>query len=428
MRSGTRPRLLSAAALAFIALVAVAASCRRTAPPPPAPLVAGPDRFPHGAHTTLGCPQCHDASAIQAGANRAPGGDDHAPCDQGQCHAEAFRQPPGPMCRVCHLSVDPTGAKASPLRPFPADDAVRNLPSRFSHAAHLDDDRMETAVGFHVDCADCHGGNEVPAVSHHGPCARCHADEVGLAGAPPLSKCDGCHLTTTAARQPRQLIKGDLRFEHALHRTDARGQRISCTTCHAGTDRAADAATHPPPSIASCVACHDDEARVPVSKRMRICETCHADVAETFGKLAPRSHLPATERPIDHTLAFRKDHRAEAVEATRCAACHAQMSGSPRAACDECHQVMRPSDHTVLWREYDHGSDAVVNADRCATCHVVDYCTACHRRPPRSHAPMGSFGRGDHGDVARQNPRSCLTCHEPATDCIGAGCHQGISP
>ena len=149
---------------------------------------------------------------------------------------------------------------------------------------------------------------------------------------------------------------------------------------------------------------------------------------ETIGALAPRSHLPGTERPIDHTLAFRRDHRSEAQDATRCAGCHQMMSGSPRAACDECHQVMRPQDHTVLWREYDHGGEAVVASDRCATCHVVDYCTACHRRPPRSHAPLGSFGTGDHGDLARQNPRSCLTCHEPATDCVGAGCHEGITP
>lgn len=419
MRTG----LAAAIAIAAIAVVGFAA-CRRVTAPPPPPLVAGPDRFPHGAHTTLGCPQCHDPGAVQAGATRTPGADDHAPCDQGNCHGDAFREPPGALCRVCHVSVDVTGARPSPLRAFPADDGVRNLPSRFSHQLHLDRDRMESAVGFHVACADCHGDGEAPAVADHAPCARCHADEVGLDGAPALSRCGDCHLDASAARQPRKLIRGDLRFAHTVHRTDARGERIACTTCHAGTGEAADTAGHAPPSIAACVACHDDEARVPVAKRMRICETCHADVAETIGKLAPRSHLPATERPIDHTLAFRKDHRAEAVEATRCAACHTQMSGSPRNACDECHQAMRPSDHTVLWREYDHGANAVVDHDRCATCHVVDYCTACHRIPPRSHAPMGSFATGDHGDLARQNVRACLTCHEPQRDCVGAGCHE----
>ncbi len=407
-----------------------AGACRRAKPPPPPPLVAGPDRFPHGAHPDLSCPSCHDPAAIQAGEARPPGDDEHAPCDQGRCHGDAFREPPGPMCRVCHLSVDPTGERKSPLRPFPTDDPVRNLPSRFSHAAHLDDDRMEDAVGFHVACSDCHGGAEAerPAAADHGACARCHADEVGLGGGPPLSDCNGCHQDSTSARQPRRLITGDLRFSHQMHRTDARGERIGCEVCHVETQAAVTGEGHPPPSIAACVACHDDAARVPVARRMRICETCHSQKADTIGALAPRSHLPGTERPIDHTLAFRRDHRAEAADALRCAGCHQMMSGSPRSACDECHQVMRPTDHSVLWREYDHGSDAVVNSDRCATCHVVDYCTACHRRPPRSHAPLGSFGTGDHGDLARQNPRSCLTCHEPVQDCLGAGCHQGITP
>lgn len=436
MAPGTRLRLVRAAALALAAALCVLAGlapligCRRATPPPPPPLVAGPDRFPHDAHTAIGCPACHDPVAIQAGVARPPGADDHAPCDQGQCHAEAFAAPPGPLCRVCHAAADPTGARPSPLRAFPADDAVRALPSRFSHAAHLDHDRMERAVGFHVACADCHGGDEaqVPGAAGHGPCARCHADEVELAGAPALSACDGCHVTTTGPRHPRRLITGDLRFDHAVHRTDARGQRVGCEVCHAATSSATTSERHAPPSIAACVVCHDDAARVPVSRRMRICETCHTQKAESFGALAPRSHLPATERPIDHTLAFRRDHGAEAADATRCAGCHTMMSGSPRAACDECHQVMRPDDHTVLFREYDHGAEAVVAAERCATCHVVDYCTACHRRPPRSHAPLGSFGTGDHGDLARQNPRSCLTCHAPATDCVGAGCHQGITP
>src|SRR5690349_5621526 len=121
MRTGTQPRRIIAAALVATAAFAVLIGCSRTTAPPPPPLVAGPDRFPHGAHPTLGCPQCHDPASIQAGTARPPGADEHAPCDQGQCHADAFREPPGALCRVCHLSVDATGAKPSTLRPFPAD-------------------------------------------------------------------------------------------------------------------------------------------------------------------------------------------------------------------------------------------------------------------------------------------------------------------
>lgn len=421
------PLVLRALVALVVQLTLVTVACHSPAPTPAVPAVAGPDRFPHLPHGTLACTECHDAAAVTAGVARVPGGDEHAPCDRGGCHAPDFTRPPGPLCRVCHATVDPTGARASELRPFPADDGLRALPSRFSHARHLDDPRMEAAVGFHVSCGDCHlaASPILPGPSGHGPCARCHADEVGLARGPAMTDCAGCHGALSAApRTPRLLIKGDLRFAHQDHGADARGERIACTTCHVATVTATASDRHPPPPLATCVACHDDSRRVPTTRRMRSCETCHATRAQSFGALAPRSHLPASERPVDHTLAFRHDHRVEAVDARRCASCHTMMSGSPDRACDECHQVMRPHDHTVLWREYDHGSEAIVDGARCVTCHVADQCTACHQRRPRSHVgPSRAFAMRDHGDLARQNPRSCVTCHQPETSCTGAGCH-----
>lgn len=410
-------------------LVLLLVACGGPAAPTAPPAVAGPDRFPHLPHRDLTCGECHDIAAVSAGVARMPGADDHAPCDRGQCHAAEFTRAPGPLCQVCHLAVDVVGARPSPLRPFPADDAVRALPSRFSHSLHLDDSRMENAVGFHVSCSDCHlADRAVPGPTDHGPCARCHADEVGLARGPSMTSCTGCHGAIAAApRAPRTLIHGDLRFDHQVHTADARGQRIACTTCHVATASAASADRHPPPPIATCVACHDDSRRVPINKRMRMCETCHATRAQSLSSLAPRSHLPATEKPIDHTLAFRLDHRVEAADAKRCATCHTMMSGAADAACDECHQVMRPGDHTVVWREYDHGSEAIVDGARCVTCHVADQCSACHQRRPRSHTgPPGQFGAREHGDLARQNPRACVTCHDPTTTCMGAGCHVGL--
>jgi hypothetical protein len=205
------PRTVGGPARVLAIAAIVIAACSAPPRPAPPPLVAGPDRFPHRAHTDLACAGCHDAAAVQAGTPRLPGSDDHAPCDQGQCHADVFARTPGPFCRVCHAEVDPIGG-GSRLRPFPADDAVRNLPSRFSHARHLDDGAMERAVGFHVTCADCHlaGASEVPTASGHAPCARCHADEVGLAGGPPMTDCERCHGGAAVARVPRQLITGAL--------------------------------------------------------------------------------------------------------------------------------------------------------------------------------------------------------------------------
>jgi hypothetical protein len=153
--------------------------------------------------------------------------------------------------------------------------------------------------------------------------------------------------------------------------------------------------------------------------RMRECQTCHTQRQTSLTTLAPRSHLPATERPLDHTLAFRRDH-AEVAErdASRCATCHVKMSGNPKQACDECHQTMEPSDHRITWRELDHGTEAAADRDRCATCHVVEFCTACHQVRPRSHGLKYDF-LTEHGHLARVNVRSCLTCHaeRECTEC-----------
>lgn len=418
-------RARAACAIAIAVAVIATGACRRGKPPPLPPPQAEPDRFPHPLHAQLACTPCHDQAAAVAGTVRPPGSDDHAACDASGCHAPAFAEPPGALCRVCHRAVDPTGAGPSPLRPYPAIDGVRALPSRFSHARHLDDAAIERAVGFHVACVDCHELDREgrPGPATHGACARCHAEEVSLPDAPAMPACADCHLDATAARVPRQLIVRDVRFDHAAHRADARGTAIGCATCHQKTRAADSSLGHEAPPIAACVECHDDSSRVPVGKRMRVCETCHTAIALTFGALAPRSHLPATELPIDHTLAFRRDHALDAADATRCSRCHTMMSGQAESACDECHAVLRPRDHNVVWREIDHGTEAIADRDRCAVCHVVDYCSSCHRQRPRSHGVRGTFGAMEHGDLARQNPQGCLVCHDAAREC--APCHDG---
>jgi hypothetical protein len=158
---------------------------------------------------------------------------------------------------------------------------------------------------------------------------------------------------------------------------------------------------------------------------MRACETCHREIVQTLATLAPRNHLPLTERPLDHTLAFRRDHtEAAETEGSRCAACHTQMSGNSRGICDECHQTMRPADHRITFREVDHGTEAAADRDRCARCHVVEFCSACHAQRPRSHGFPNRF-RTEHGGIARVNVRSCLTCHDES---FCATCHAVRMP
>lgn len=448
--------------LAGVLVLAGVAACRpRTATPAAPPeaqngTTAGTEtgRFPHAAHAAVPCTGCHDADAVLAGRPARPGVRDHAPCDQSGCHREAFLAAPGPLCAVCHAPADavapsapadavapntlPRGALVGALVPYPPTRGRRALASTFSHARHLSHDEVERQVGFHVTCTDCHLAEgpdgsaraDEMAIPGHGVCGRCHAPEAAPPEVPVMDQCTTCHQER--ARQPlrqRRFIAGDLRFAHGNHRFDRRGKPILCTECHTRSATAEAVGVHPTPETSACVQCHDDAERTPAAMRMRVCETCHLTRALTIGVLAPRSHLPARERPQDHTLAFRRDHAIEAgAAATRCARCHTFMSGSPRAVCDECHQVMRPMDHTLTWRELDHGPAAATRADRCSTCHTVPFCVVCHQRPPRSHFPRTEFLDSGHAVPASINLRACLTCHtEPARTCTGSTCH-GMAP
>ncbi len=411
---------------------AVSGACSSSSTSPlPAPIPAAVIdewRFPHDQHADVDCVDCHAVRAVLAGEPAVPGADDHAPCDRDQCHADAFVREPGPLCGTCHDEVDPTNRTPTTLAPYPPAHGSRSLAAEFSHARHVSYAQMEQRVGFHVACADCHPraeGQANPSRPGHAACMRCHAEEAAPEGTPIMRDCDDCHAKRP--RQPsrqRRLITGDLRFSHATHTTDRKGRVVRCVECHQSISTVRKTDGHPVPSTRACVGCHDDDDRTPSQFRMRACETCHATRSESFQTLAPRSHLPAEERPVDHTIAFRTDHETEARNAPQsCVKCHPTMSGSARDVCDECHQSSRPRDHTVLWPEFEHGPAAAFDADRCATCHTGGFCVACHSRPPRSHFPLAAFARGGHAASAAYDTRACTVCHDVTRDCTGPGCH-----
>ena len=386
--------------IGVLLVIACTPARRAEVPLPP----QDPTRMSHARHKQLSCGSCHRGTT-------RPGKDDHKPCDDGACHKKEFLGTPGLFCQVCHEKVT-TLPLAAPLKDYPSTDAWQTLPPAFSHKQHMDASRMESRVGFHVACADCHTRDGQKVRPDHTTCARCHAAEVGLpTRVPRMEDCAGCHQGAARLRDRKRVIVGDLHFEHERHATDRKGVPIRCEDCHTRTAQSSTYDDHLPPRVESCVNCHDDSDRTPYAMRMRVCATCHRERRQTLTTIAPRSHLTATERPVDHTLAFRRDHAAAAERETkRCAACHTQMSGNPRQACDECHKIMQPADHRITWRELDHGPEAAASRDRCATCHVVEFCSACHSQRPRSHGLPGSFGTA-HGLFARRNPRACVTCH-----------------
>jgi cytochrome c7-like protein len=398
----------------LIAIVCGACSSPRVAEAPLPPTDSS--RLSHAQHAAIACVDCHRMG-------QRPGSDDHKPCDG--CHRAAFLGQPGELCKVCHtkVTVSPLEAK---LKPYPVEDIWQAEAPRFSHQTHLDAGAVERAVGFHVQCADCHVRDGKLARPDHETCARCHAPEASGPGLVTMGQCAGCHLPAPQLRTHAQLIRGDLKpFDHETHRSDRHGNPIKCEQCHQKS-AAADETAHPSPSIASCVSCHDDSDRAPEGVKMRECGACHIGREQSVATLAPRSHLPATEKPIDHTIGFRTDHAEAARDGSRCATCHTQMSGNAQDTCDECHQTMRPADHRITFRELDHGPEAIAHRDRCATCHVVAFCTACHSQRPRSHGFPNTF-QYDHAAMARDDVRACLTCHvDERAACTGNGCHSSI--
>jgi hypothetical protein len=391
----------------------------------PAPAV-DPTRLDHEQHRVLQipCGNCHRSPTAR------PGADDHKPCDDGACHKKEFLAAPGKFCQTCHQTVS-TQPLEAPLKDYPIEDPWQSLPPVFSHRKHLDRDLMESSVGFHVACGDCHvRGDGTLARPNHATCSRCHAAEAGIPKAR-MADCSGCHKGSARPRTRARVRKGDVQFHHDRHRNDRKGKAIRCEDCHGRSAKSSSYDDHGPPRIESCVGCHDDSDRVPYGLRMRICESCHLEKTASLVSIAPRDHLPATERPLDHTLAFRRDH-AEAAgrDAARCATCHTHMSANPKQACDECHQRMIPADHRITFRELDHGPEAIADRNRCATCHVVEFCSACHKQRPRSHGFETTFFK-EHGRLARLNVRACITCHDPGagdsasgvTGCLQPGCH-----
>ncbi|HEU5061410.1 MAG TPA: hypothetical protein VFU21_33020, partial [Kofleriaceae bacterium] len=174
--------------LVVAALVLAAGGCRGKGGESPRPADSEKGRFPHARHAQLVCTECHPREAVLAGRPARPGASDHAPCDRGACHRDAFLGRPGPFCRLCHERVAPGVDKGTRPAPYPPVTGRRALAAEFSHQMHLDADAMEERVGFHVSCSDCHapGGAELQPPDH-AVCGRCHAPEAAPRGTPTMT-------------------------------------------------------------------------------------------------------------------------------------------------------------------------------------------------------------------------------------------------
>ena len=174
-------------------------------------------------------------------ASRGRARNQHAPCDD--CHKAEFAKPPGPLCKVCHVAVDPMQRRARRrCRAIPSA-ARRRRSRRRSRTAPPRRRRMENATGaprrVHrlpraqrrapaIRC--CPATRPARAVTSRTPDVKAKLAMDELRGLPSRS-------ATSSSQRGRIFITGDLKFHHATHEKDQAGDQVPCTTCHASVER-----------------------------------------------------------------------------------------------------------------------------------------------------------------------------------------------
>ena len=275
----------------------------------------------------------------------------------------------------------------------------------FSHRNHVKKQNLQ--------CNDCHTGS---------------ADGI-QAGAPDPATCTACHEETekyTAIAD--QLIKKwprfralppDGKFSHKTHEDSG----VKCEDCHRNVAKSNGITFSNMPTESTCLDCHKKRSGAAE------CSVCHQTINRDT---PPQNHSQSWER-------FHGDSARDPVMGERCVRCH------QRNYCDSCHNVQKPLDHTIAWKDFGHGTTAQIDRSRCATCHKSDFCVRCHSEtPPMSHRggwgpPLDRHCNECHLTGGVQN---CTVCHgtrimhrsaptrpntpphQLATDC--RSCHHGF--
>jgi hypothetical protein len=397
------------------------------------------------------------------------------------CHAGAANPtlalwPAPSSCRECHDgTIERTVEWKAPTQPRPS-----NL--RFTHPKHAKAVAKAMAADSVLACRACHvaPGTDPMQVRRAvvQNCFSCHGIRESHFDAPDTA-CSTCHLPLVqVVRLTRESIRefpapashrepgfaGDL---HGKLARVARPVAASCATCHA-QDFCAQChvnapevpaiqalardprslaihakleapATHEDPGFirhhgrqvrqnaASCASCHTRES----------CLTCHAGSAAnvqgmpTAGPGRGAGARVERRRPESHGLDFSKSHAAPAsARPQTCAACHA------RPQCLECHRPSAadapPGYHPAGFLTI-HPAAAYSRETSCNDCHnQAQFCTNCHVTAGLN-SPGLLRGNGfhdakqafflNHGQAARQNLESCVSCHAER-DCLT--CHSSL--
>jgi hypothetical protein len=385
---------------------------------------AGSLRFAHDVHARAAasknpadsalsreCAACHNERGADRMAVR------HAVVGQClDCHGVRVSHfdAPDTACAQCHVRLtDAPGFTTADIARFPKPSSHDG--PEFSSGGHGRLARPASAGGgIAASCATCHARNL---------CVSCHVDapEVPEIQALAVDARVPEYVATLAAPSSHDSVA----FLHT-HGRDAQRPNATCATCHAR---------------ASCTVCHVGSSPNAVAK------LATAGAGRAAGVRIVR------EPPPGHTREFMTDrHGADASNRpAMCETCHA------RATCLECHRpvgerfpVARQSStsQAAAARRVDgarrsgfhpaafltrHPSSAYSRDADCSDCHNrAQFCQACHQQSGLvANARLGRVGYHDvfrgfslgHGQAARQNLESCVSCHAER-DCTT--CHSSV--
>lgn len=221
-------------------------------------------RFSHdnSSHQRLPCLLCHRRETNSPTPVRSSR---HTPC--AGCHATQFEATTGPMCTICHTTVEGQGRKT---KPFPS---LKSFNMTFAHARHRN-----------VACSTCHKpanrgiALSMPAGSRaHTICYQCHSPRAQANGRD-ISSCGTCHTRGRLARASTSARAFRIGFTHREHTEKG----LSCQECHKITSSAARSAQVTSPTPAqhtarrgqSCETCHNDQRAFGIASFSN-CKRCH---------------------------------------------------------------------------------------------------------------------------------------------------------
>ena len=413
------------------------------------------DRFDHFQHRAL-FPTC-------------------AGCHAGVAEGEGPAWPAVADCTACHDGTVEETVEWSP----PSAQRASNL--RFTHGVHAREVRETHGADSSLQCSACHSerGDDPmqvrTAVVRN--CLDCHGVEEEHLEAPDTA-CSTCHVPLVQAVRltrdhvsrfpvpPSHQKPGFIEEGHGRQAAEGPGDvAASCATCHARdfcTEchvnapevRAIQALAPDPRSLAVTA-----ELRAPPSHRrpdflrrhgeqvdprgMR-CATCHTQescLGCHVGTPSAVQAIPAAaegrgrgadverERPGSHGIDFTEIHAEPAAARPQsCSTCHM------RTQCLDCHRpdpAAAPPGYHPAGFLTTHPASAYTRDDSCSDCHnQSQFCADCHLsaglgstdglRNAGYHDAKGNFFL-NHGQAARQNLESCVSCHSES-DCLT--CHS----